>query len=168
MLHVVPSPVRCLIRNECSWPGSLQFVGPFPLLQPSVAPCSVGPVQLLSLLVSATLLVERFLPVAASGLYHLLPPSEMVAYLLQSMAPSEMAAYLLHSSAPSELAAYWKQPLVLLASDALLDEVINGALLWPRQDGSRLFRKIQLAGRVAVRPVLVRLLPRAALTSSDL
>ena len=142
MLHVVPSPVRCSIWNECSWPGSLQVVGPFLLLRPSVAPCSVGPVQLLSLLVSVTLLVGRLLPLAASGLYHLLPPSEMVAYLLQSMAPSEMAAYLLRSLAPSEMAAYlfhspapsdlaacWEQLLVLLAPGALLAVAIGGALL---------------------------------------
>ena len=50
----------------------------------------------------------------------------MVAYLLQSMAPSEMAAYLIHSPAPSELAACWKQLLVLLEPDALLDEAIGG------------------------------------------
>ena len=154
MLHVVPSPICCLIWNECSWPGSLQFLGPLLIF---------GLILLLPLPLSlhhvfVTLLVGRSGSLLAVDLYHLLPPSEMVAqllhleapsevpaHLLRSMAlllvaPSELLAHLLRSLAPSKLAACWEQLLVPLEPGALLDEAIGGALLSPRRGGSRVCR----------------------------
>ena len=161
------APVCCSIWTECCWLGRLPLCGVLLLLQ-LYSLQSLPQLLLHSLHVFVSLLVGRSVSPPVADLYQLLPPSEMADCLLQSMAPSEMAAYLIHSPAPSELAAYWKQLLVLLEPDALRVGTIGGALLWPRRGGSRLYRWIQLAGRVTVRPVLVHRLPLAALTSSNL
>ena len=134
MLHVVPSPVRCLIWNECSWPGCWQSLEPLPIFLP--IPLLQLPLPSLHVFVSR--LVRRFVSSFAADLHQLLPPSEMADYLLHSIAPSELAAYLMHLPAPSELVACWKRLSVLLEPGAPLDEAIGRALLWPRRGGSRL------------------------------
>ena len=146
MLHVVPFPVCCSIWNECSWPGSLQFLGPVLF----VGPILLLPLPLFLLHAFLMLLVGRSESSPVVDLYQLLPPSEMAGYQLppsemagyqlQSIAPSELAAYLSHLPAPSELAACWKQLPVLLEPGVPLDEAIGGALLRPRLGGSQLCR----------------------------
>ena len=133
MLHVVPFPVCCSIWNECSWPGSLQFLGPVLFFGPIL----LLPLPLFLLNAFLTLLVGRSESSPVVDLYQLLPPSEMAGYQLP---PSEMAVYLLHLFAPSEVAACWKQFLVPLEPGAPLDDVIGGALLSPRLGGRRFCR----------------------------
>ena len=115
----------------------------------------------------------------AAASWQLMPPSEMAAYLLRSMAPSEMAAHLLYLMAPSEMpdgslgqSCLWlcssellaTVGLALLRPDALLIVAIGGARLWLCWGVPRLRQYFLSAELVAVRPVLGRRLPRAALT----